>query len=74
MSVFRAHYAPTFVNFNSGNVASTGICGAPEAGGDAGGMVFALQAGADYCVLKGNYGNTSTGVGPTNTATFGVRQ
>ena len=79
LRAFHAHYAPSFVNFNAGNVASDGqlVCGllsVPEAGGDVGGMVFSLQAGADYCVLQGNYGNSKTGVGPTNTSPFGVRQ
>ena len=78
LNVFHAHFAPSGFNFNSGNVASDGpaVCGPnsnPEAGGDNGGLVFTLQAGADYCVLKGNY-NAAGGVGPTNTASFGIRQ
>jgi hypothetical protein len=78
LSVFRAHYAQSFVNFNAGNVASDGplVCGSgsnPEDGSDVGGLVFTLQSGADYCVLKGNFG-AAGGVGPTNTASFGVRQ
>ena len=74
MNVFHAHYAPLYVNFNDGNVASDGNCGTTEAGGDVGGMVFTLQAGADFCVLNNNYGDPFSGVGPTNTAPFGVRQ
>jgi hypothetical protein len=78
LNVFHAHFAPAFVNFNATNTASDGprVCGAssnPEDGGDVGGLVFSLQAGADYCVLKGNY-NAAGGVGPTNTASFGSRQ
>jgi hypothetical protein len=78
LTVFHAHYAPVFVNFNATNTASDGtkVCGAgsnPEDGADSGGLVFTQQAGGDFCVLKGNYG-ASGGVGPTNTASFGVRQ
>jgi hypothetical protein len=78
LNVFHAHFAPSFVNFSSTNFASDGtrVCGTgsnPEAGGDVGGLVFSLQAGGDYCVLKGNYG-AAGGVGPTNTASFGIRQ
>lgn len=78
LHVFHMHFARPFINFNSGNVASDGprVCGAgsnAEDGGDAGGLVMSLQAGADYCVLKNNYG-LSGGVGPTNTASFGVNQ
>jgi hypothetical protein len=76
LNVFRGHYAPAGVNFNSGNVASTGACGKAEAGGDVGGVVFTNQAGLDYCVLKGS---TTNGPGPVNdsssgSASFGVRQ
>jgi hypothetical protein len=76
LNVFRGHYAPSGVNFNAGNVASTGACGKAEAGGDAGGVVFTNQAGLDYCVLKGS---TTNGPGPVNdsssgSASFGVRQ
>jgi hypothetical protein len=87
LNVFHGHYAPVFINFNAGNTPSDGsaVCGAPEAGGDAGGMVFTVQAGADYCVLKGNYGDPVNGRGPINTllggktnanlgSDFGVRQ
>jgi ABC-type phosphate transport system substrate-binding protein len=78
LNVFHMHFARPFINFNSGNVASNGprVCGTggnPEDGGDAGGLVMSLQAGADYCVLKNNYG-IAGGVGPTNTASFGVNQ
>jgi hypothetical protein len=78
LTVFHAHYAPAFVNFSATNTASDGtrVCGAgsaPEDGADSGGLVFSQQAGADYCVLKGNYG-ASGGIGPTNTASFGIRQ
>jgi hypothetical protein len=78
LAVFHSHYAPVFVNFNATNTASDGtrVCGAgsnPEDGADSGGLVFSQQAGADFCVLKSNYG-ASGGVGPTNTASFGVRQ
>jgi hypothetical protein len=77
MKVFRAHYLPLgTAAFSYGPAASDGVCGASapaEAGGDVGGEVFTLQAGADYCVLKGNY-NASSGVSFTNTAAIGVRQ
>jgi hypothetical protein len=78
LTVFHAHYAPVFTNFSATNVASDGtrVCGAgsnPEDGADSGGLVFSQQAGADFCVAKGNYG-ASGGVGPTNTASFGVHQ
>lgn len=78
LNVFHSHFAPVDIVFNATNTASDGpkVCGAgsnPEDGGDVGGLVFGLQAGADYCVLKGNYG-VAGGVGPTNTAAFGVRQ
>lgn len=78
LNVFHMHFARPFINFNSANVASNGprVCGAGSAaedGGDVGGLVMSLQAGADYCVLKNNYGAAS-GVGPTNTASFGVLQ
>lgn len=77
LNVFHMHFAPTGVTFNATNRASDGpkVCGpgsAPEDGGDAGGLVLGLQAGADYCVLQGNYG-AATGTGPTNTASFGPR-
>jgi hypothetical protein len=78
LNVFHAHFAPFGVNFNATNTASDGpkVCGPgsnPEDGGDAGGLVFSLQAGADFCVLTNTYGS-SGGVGPTNTASFGIRQ
>jgi hypothetical protein len=78
VKVLRAHHDVSFIEFNQTNVASNGpdVCGPnapPESGGDAGGMVFSLQAGADYCVLTGTY-NTSQGIGPTSQAAFGVRQ
>jgi hypothetical protein len=80
--VFHSHFAPSFINFNSTNTPSDGqrVCGAgasPEDGGDVGGLVFAQQAGADYCVLKGNYnspGSVGNPNGPTNEASFGIRQ
>ena len=78
LTVFHAHYAPVFVNFSATNTASDGtrVCGAgsnPEDGADSGGLVFTQQAGADFCVLKGNYG-AAGGVGPTSLASFGVHQ
>ena len=78
LNVFHSHFARPFINFNATNTASDGtrVCGAgsnPEDGGDVGGLVMSLQAGADYCVLKNNYG-LAGGVGPTNTASFGVLQ
>jgi hypothetical protein len=79
LNVFHAHFAPVGVLFNASNTPSNGpkVCGAgsnPEDGGDVGGLVFTLQAGADYCVMKNNYG-TPGGVGPTSVgAAFGVRQ
>lgn len=83
LNVFHAHYAPPpFFNFNSTNTPSDGprVCGvgaSTEDGGDAGGLVFNIQAGADYCVLKGNYNSAGTPgnpSGPTSTAAFGVHQ
>jgi hypothetical protein len=78
LNVFHMHFAPVGITFNGTNTAFDGprVCGpgsAPEDGGDVGGMVLSLQAGADYCILKGVYGDPS-GTGPTNTASFGVRQ
>jgi hypothetical protein len=78
LKVFHMHFAPFGVTFNATNTASDGpkVCGpgsVPEDGGDVGGSVLGLQAGADYCVLQGNYG-APTGTGPTDTASFGVRQ
>lgn len=76
--VFHEHFSPVDIVFNASNTASDGskVCGAgsnPEDGGDVGGLVLTLQAGADFCVLKGDYG-TSGAVGPTDAAAFGVRQ
>ena len=76
--VFHMHFAPVGITFNATNTAADGpkVCGpgaTPEDGGDVGGLELSLQAGADYCVLRGNYG-TAAGVGPTNTASFGARQ
>jgi hypothetical protein len=89
LHVFHAHFVPPFINFNHDcpvtgcytNRAADGtrVCGPSmngvpgEDGGDVGGLVFSQQAGADFCILKGNYGEQG-GVGPTNTASFGVRQ
>jgi len=78
LNVFHMHFAPVGVNFNATNTAADGpkVCGAGSAtedGGELGGLVLSLQAGADYCIMKGNYG-TATGTGPTNTASFGVHQ
>jgi ABC-type phosphate transport system substrate-binding protein len=74
LNVFHMHFNLPFI---TDQTASDGprVCGAgaaPEAGGDAGGLVLTLQAGGDYCVLKGNYG--AGGVGPTNTASFGSHE
>jgi hypothetical protein len=83
LNVFHGHFAPAGVTFNSGNVPSDGtrVCGpnaSPEDGGDVGGLVFTIQSGADYCVLKSNYnapGNSGNPSGPTSLgAAFGVRQ
>jgi hypothetical protein len=78
LNVFHMHFAPVGVTFNATNTAADGpkVCGsgaATEDGGDVGGLVLTLQAGADFCIMKGNYG-APTGTGPTNTASFGVRQ
>ncbi|MGA7697089.1 MAG: FG-GAP-like repeat-containing protein [Candidatus Sulfotelmatobacter sp.] len=78
LNVFHMHFAPFGVTFNATNTASDGpkVCGAgsnPEDGGDVGGLVLGLQAGADFCVMNGNYGAPG-GVGPTDTASFGVHQ
>jgi hypothetical protein len=82
LNVFHAHFAPVDIVFNANNTPSDGpkVCGtnaSPEDGGDVGGLVFTVQAGADYCVLKGNYnvaGTAENPSGPTSTAAFGVRQ
>jgi hypothetical protein len=50
-----------------------GVSSNPEDGGDVGGLVLGLPAGADFCIVRGNYG-VAGGVGPTNAASFGVRQ
>lgn len=78
LNVFHMHFAPVGIDFNATDTASDGpkVCGAgsnPEDGGDVGGLVLSLQAGADFCVLQNNYG-AAGGIGPTNTASFGVRQ
>jgi uncharacterized repeat protein (TIGR03803 family) len=78
LNVFHMHFAPFGVTFNATNTASDGpkVCGAgsaPEDGGDVGGLVLGLQAGADFCVLQDNYG-APNGTGPTDIAPFGVRQ
>jgi len=76
LDVIHAHFALAFVN--DAYTASEGprVCGAsgpPEAGGDAGGIVTSIQAGADYAVLKSNY-NTASCTGITNAASFGTHQ
>ena len=76
LNVIHAHFALPFVSDHytaSGGPRVCGASGAPEAGGDAGGIVTSLQAGSDYAVLKGNY-NTSSCTGITDTASFGVHQ
>ena len=78
LNVFHAHFAPSGVTFNATNTPADGpkVCGPgshSEDGGDVGGIVLNLQAGADICVLYGNYGQPS-GIGPTNLSSFGVRQ
>ena len=77
LNVIHAHFALPFVS--DAYPASEGprVCGASsgsiEGGGDAGGIVTTLQAGSDYAVLKNNYG-TSSCVGITDAASFGVHQ
>jgi ABC-type phosphate transport system substrate-binding protein len=76
LNVIHAHFALPFVADHytaSGGPRVCGASGAPEAGGDAGGIVTSLQAGSDYAVLKSNY-NTSSCTGMTDTASFGVHQ
>jgi len=78
LHVFHMHFAPYGVNFNATNTPSDGpkICGPggnAEDGGDVGGLVLSVQAGADICVLYGNYG-TPGGIGPTSLSAFGARQ
>lgn len=78
LSVIHSHFGRPFINFNSTNTAFEGprVCGPSspaEDGGDVGGLVFSLQAAADYAVLKGNY-NTSSCLGITSVASFGVLQ
>jgi hypothetical protein len=36
-------------------------------------LVLSVQAGADICLLYGNYGQPG-GIGPTNLSSFGARQ
>jgi hypothetical protein len=83
LNVFHGHFQPSgFFNFSATNLPSDGprVCGtgaSPEDGGDVGGLVFSIQAGGDYCVLKGNYGapgSTNNPNGPTNLASFGIHQ
>jgi hypothetical protein len=78
LNVFHMHFAPVDVNFNATNTPADGpkICGPgsnAEDGGDVGGMVLSVQAGADICVLHGNYGAPG-GIGPTSQSSFGARQ
>ena len=86
LNVEHAHFAlASYGVVNDAYTASEGprVCGTSsgsvQAGGDAGGIVHSLQAGADYAVLyynahgTGNYGTASC-VGITNTASFGTHQ
>jgi hypothetical protein len=78
LGVFHMHFAPVGVSFNATNTPADGpkICGAgsnDEDGGDVGGLVLSVQAGADICLLYGNYGQPG-GIGPTNLSSFGARQ
>jgi len=82
LNVFHSHFAPVDIVFNATNTPSDGpkVCGngsSPEDGGDVGGLVLGLQAGADYCIMKGNYGAPGAAGnpnGPTSEASFGIRQ
>jgi hypothetical protein len=68
MKVFRSHFAPMTVDFNNAwvghypaNTPSNGVCNTaqlPEAGGDAGGMVYTLQAESDFCTINNSNGRT----------------
>jgi hypothetical protein len=78
LNVFHMHFAPAGVNFNATNTPADGpkICGPGsngEDGGDVGGLVLSVQAGADICVLSGNYGQPG-GIGPTSLSAYGARQ
>jgi len=78
LNVFHMHFAPVGIGFNATNTPADGpkVCGPgsnAEDGGDVGGLVLSLQAGADICVLYGNYG-ASGGIGPTSQSSFGARQ
>ena len=74
LNVVHAHFALPFVSDHYPASEGPRVCGTGnEAGGDAGGIVTSLQAGSDYAVLKSNY-NTSSCVGITDTASFGVHQ
>ena len=78
LNVFHMHFAPSGVSFNATNTPADGpkICGPgsnAEDGGDVGGLVLTVQAGADICVLYGNYGAPG-GIGPTSQSSFGARQ
>jgi hypothetical protein len=66
MNLVRSHFAPAGVSFSSNagtNSPSNGTGGIAEAGGDAGGMVYSLQADSSY--------NADNGV---NTGNVGHRQ
>lgn len=77
LNVFHMHFALPFgtdaYSFVSDGPRVCGTSGPAESGGDAGGLVTTIQAGADYAVLKGNY-NTSSCPGITNAASFGTHQ
>jgi hypothetical protein len=79
LNVFHMHFAPVGVTFNGTNTPADGpkICGPgsnAEDGGDVGGLVLSIQAGADICVLmNGSYGAPGAN-GPTNQSSFGARQ
>jgi Bacterial Ig-like domain (group 3) len=78
LNVFHMHFAPSGVTFNATNTPADGpkVCGPggnPEDGGDVGGLVLSVQAGADVCVLYNNYG-VPGGIGPTSLSSFGTHQ
>jgi hypothetical protein len=50
--VRHAHFAPPGISFNAGNVPSN----SPEAGGDVAGLVYTVQADADYTADAGDAG------------------
>jgi ABC-type phosphate transport system substrate-binding protein len=77
LNVIHAHFALPFVNDAYPVSEGPRVCGASsgavESGADSGGIVTSIQAGADFAILKSNYGTSSCN-GITNAASFGTHQ